>query len=118
MVSDKTGVPEGLPEPPGEVMGHIGPRGEREGCARRWRAPPHEESELDKEGGTRPLSLSLSLSFPSPFPNPSWTRKGESYSHWEEDSPSLGAPLSGRPASPCLLYIRGQGAPQATQVDP
>src|SRR3954462_947997 len=67
MVSDNTGVPEGLPEPPGEVMGLIGPRGEREGCARRWR-PPHEESELDKEGGHGPpFPLPLPL-LPSPFP--------------------------------------------------
>ena len=27
VVSDKTGVPEGLPEPPGEVLGLSGPEG-------------------------------------------------------------------------------------------
>src|SRR3954470_6629193 len=69
VVSDNTGVPEGVTGNPEEVMGHNGPRGEREGCARRWR-PPHEESELDKEGGRGPpfrLPLPL-LSFP--FSNP------------------------------------------------
>ena len=35
VISDKIGVPEGLPEPPGEVMGLSGPRGE-EG-RRKWR---------------------------------------------------------------------------------
>ena len=34
-VSDKTGVPEGLPEPPGEVLGLSGPEG-------RERAAAHE----------------------------------------------------------------------------
>src|SRR3954464_10339226 len=110
-VSDITGVPEGLSEPPGGSMGLIGPRGEREGRARRWR-PPHEESELDKEGGRGPpfpLPLPL-LSFP--FSNPSWTRKGESYSHREEDSLSLGAPLeAGRPPV-CSFIYGGRGAPQ------
>ena len=46
-VSDKTGVPEGLPEPPGEVLGLSGPEGRERAAARRWRAPSHEESELD-----------------------------------------------------------------------
>ena len=44
VVSDKTGVPEGLPEPPGEVLGLSGPEGRERAAARRWRAPSHEES--------------------------------------------------------------------------
>ena len=41
---DKTGVLEGLPEPPGEVLGLSGPEGRERAAARRWHAPSHEES--------------------------------------------------------------------------
>ena len=44
VISEKTGVPEGLPEPPGEVMRLIGPEGRERAAARRWRAPSQEES--------------------------------------------------------------------------
>ena len=44
VISEKTGVPEGLPEPPGEVMGLIGPEGRERAAARRWRAPSQGES--------------------------------------------------------------------------
>ena len=47
MILEKTGVPEGLPEPPGEVLGLSGPEGRERAAARRWVAPSHEESELD-----------------------------------------------------------------------
>ena len=47
VISDKTGVPEGLPEPPREVMGLMGPSGEREGAARVGRTPLPLWSELD-----------------------------------------------------------------------
>ena len=47
VISEKTGVPEGLPEPPGEVLGLSGPEGRERAAARRWRAPSHGESELD-----------------------------------------------------------------------
>ena len=46
VISEKTGVPEGLPEPPGEVLGLSGPEG-RERAARVGRAPPPPWSELD-----------------------------------------------------------------------
>ena len=46
VISEKTGVPEGLPEPPGEVLGLSGPEG-RERAAAQEVAPPHGESELD-----------------------------------------------------------------------
>ncbi len=39
VISDKTGVPEGLPEPPGKYWALMGPSGEREGPAREA-APP------------------------------------------------------------------------------
>src|SRR3954470_1885759 len=63
-VSDITGVPEGLPEPPGGSMGLIGPRGEREGRARRWRAPPMRSPNWTRRGGAAP--------FPSPSSSPSF----------------------------------------------
>ena len=44
VISEKTGVPEGLPEPPGEVLGLSGPEGRERAAARRWRAPSQEES--------------------------------------------------------------------------
>ena len=46
VISEKTGVPEGYRNPPGEVMGLMGPSGER-GAARVGRAPPPLWSELD-----------------------------------------------------------------------
>ena len=33
VISEKTGVPEGLPEPPGEVMGLSGPEGRERATA-------------------------------------------------------------------------------------
>ena len=45
VISDKTGVPEGLPEPPGEVMGLIGPEGRERAAAQEVARPPHGESE-------------------------------------------------------------------------
>ena len=47
VISEKTGVTEGLPEPPGKYWALVGLRGERRQQPRRWRAPSHEESELD-----------------------------------------------------------------------
>ena len=47
VISEKTGVPEGLLEPPGEVLGLSGPEGRERQQPRRWRAPSHGESELD-----------------------------------------------------------------------
>src|SRR3954467_7283761 len=94
----------GLPEPPGGLLGHSGPKERREERGKRWpRAPPLPSPNRTREGGRRPP-------FPSSPPLPS--------------SPFLfqvgvllpvgvglpiGAPRPGRPASPFLLYIRGQG---------
>ena len=47
MVSEKTGVPEGYRNPPGEIMGLMGLSGEREGWPRAGRAPLPLWSELD-----------------------------------------------------------------------
>ena len=46
VISEKTGVPEGYRNPPREVMGLMGPSGERE-AARVGRAPLSLWSELD-----------------------------------------------------------------------
>ena len=47
VVSEKTGVPEGYRNPPGEIMGLMGLSGEREGQPKVGRAPPPPWSELD-----------------------------------------------------------------------
>ena len=71
----------GLPEPPGEVLGLSGPRGEREGSSQEVAHPlPGGILVGLGEGGAAPFpSPSPSLSFPPSFP--SRTRKGESYSY-------------------------------------
>ena len=47
VISEKTGVPEGYRTPPGELMGHMGLSGEREGWPRVGRAPLPLWPELD-----------------------------------------------------------------------
>ena len=47
VISEKTRVPEGLPEPPGEVLGLSGPEGSERAAAQEVAHPSHEESELD-----------------------------------------------------------------------
>ena len=61
VISEKTGVSEGLPEPPGEVLGLSGPEGRERAAAQEVARPLPRESELDKGRGARPL-------FPSPSP--------------------------------------------------
>src|SRR3954468_154951 len=94
-------------------MGHIGPRGEREGCTRKWRAPPHEESELDKEGGAAP--------FPSPSPSPFLPPspiivglgKGSPTPTGRRTPPPLAPLLLGRPPLPLApLYTGAGGTPR------
>ena len=46
VISEKTGVSEGLPEPPGKYWALVGLRGERGQQPKRWRLP-QGESELD-----------------------------------------------------------------------
>ena len=66
VISEKTGEPEGYRNPPGEVMGHMGLSGEREGQPG-WaaRLPPLVRIGLG-EGGVAPPFPS-----PSPLPSPS-----------------------------------------------
>ena len=60
-VSDKTGVPEGLPEPPGEVLGLSGPEGRERAAAQEVARPLPRGVRIGLgEGGAAPLSLSLS----------------------------------------------------------
>ena len=47
VILEKTGVPEWLPEPPGEVLGLSGPEGRERAATQEVAPPPHEESELD-----------------------------------------------------------------------
>ena len=46
-VSISFGVPGGYRNPPGKYWALVGLRGERGQQPRRWRAPSHEESELE-----------------------------------------------------------------------
>ena len=53
-VSDKTGVPEGLPEPPGEVLGLSGPEGRERAADQEVARPlPAIFGQGGKEGGGR-----------------------------------------------------------------
>ena len=67
VISEKTGVPEGYRNPPGEVMGHMGLSGEREGLPEVGRVPPPPGPNWTRRGGRRPPSFLplLSPSFPS-----------------------------------------------------
>ena len=70
VISEKTGVPEGLPKPPGEVLGLSGPEGRERAAAQEVARPLPCGVRIGLgEGGAAPLSLSLSLSFlpPSSF---------------------------------------------------
>ena len=82
VISEKTGVPKGLPEPPGEVLGLSGLEGRERAAAQEVARPLPRGVRIGLgEGGAAPLSLSLSLSFLPPPSFPSRTRKGESYSY-------------------------------------
>ena len=81
VISEKTGVPEGLPEPPGDVMGLFGPEGRERAAAQEVAHPPSWGVRMGLGWGARPPFPSPSPSLSSPLKSPSWTRKGESYSH-------------------------------------
>ena len=100
----------GLSEPSGDIMGQHGPCGRERRGPRAGRAPSPWESELDKERGGAPSFLPLFLSFLPPSSFLVGLGKGSPTPTRRRTPPSLlGAP-QGRPASPLLLYIRGQGA--------
>ena len=103
---------EGLPEPPGEVMGLHGPYGREEAAHKGWPRPLLIGSpNWTLEGGAPP--------FPSPHPLPSLlSGKGKGVQLGLGvlvGLPSLACPL-GRPPPPLLLYIRGRGHPKGTTI--
>ena len=65
VISEKTEVPGGLPEPPGRVLGLMGLRGKERGAASMGRAPPPPSGpNWTRRGGGAPP-----LSFPLPSPS-------------------------------------------------
>ena len=83
VISEKTGVPEGLPEPPGEVLGLSGPEGR----------------EREKErGGPRPLLYPIRIG----------ARVGARYLLWPASSPPLWPirPINFPGGSGSLLVLR------------
>ena len=104
----------GLPEPPGGLMGLMGPKWRRGEVARAGRVPPPPLVRIGQGGGGDPFPSSP-LSLPSA--SPTWTRKGGSPTPGGSRTP-LGAPSSWPAApSPLNLYIRGRGAPLETTID-
>ena len=81
VVSEKTGVLEGLPESPGEVLGLSEPWGRERAAAQEVARPLPWGVRMGLGEGARPLFPSPSPSLSFPLSLPSWTRKGESYSH-------------------------------------
>ena len=68
VISEKTGVPEGYRNPPGEVMGHMGLSGERErerAGQGSPRAPSPSGPNWTREGGAAPPFHSPSFLLPS-----------------------------------------------------
>ena len=65
VISEKTEVSEGYQNPRGELMGHMGLSGEKEGRPGQAARPSPSGLNWTREGGGAPLSFSLS-SFLSP----------------------------------------------------
>ena len=99
VIWEKTGVPGGLPEPPGRVLGLMGLSANRGGAARAGRAPPPPLVRIGLgRGGAAPLSFSTKARGGSPTPDGSRTPPG--------------APLGGGPhLSPPSSIYGGRGAP-------
>ena len=107
VISEKTGEPEGYrPPPPGEVMGHMGLSGEREGGSK---GGPRASSPLVRiglgEGGRRPPFLLPPHFCPPPSRSPTPTRRRT----------PPGAPIgAGRPPPLAPLYTGAGGTPRHT----
>ena len=80
VISEKTGVPGGLPEPPGRFNGPHGPWWEERGAARKGRTPPLPLVRIGLGGGGAAPPSFLPPSSPS-FPLLVGVGKGESYSY-------------------------------------
>src|SRR3954463_4179992 len=98
-------------------MGHNGPRGEREGRARRWRAPPPMRSpNWTRRGGRGPPFLLPLPLFSFPSPNLVGLGKGSPTPTGRRTPPSLGAPPrpAGLPLAP--LYTGAGGHPKTHKL--
>ena len=116
VISEKTGVPEGVPEPPGEVLGLSGPEGRERAAAQEVAPPPRPSPNWTRGRGCASFFLPFSLPLPCLLlllhgRTPSWTRKGGILLPVGVGLPPWCAPLGRRPPPPWLLYIRGRGAP-------
>ena len=108
VISEKTGVPEGLPEPPGEVLGLSGPEGRERAAAQEVAPPPKGSPNWTREGGAAPLSLSLSLSFLPPSSFLVGLGKG-SPAPTRRTPPSLARPLGPAGLPPCSFIYGDRG---------
>ena len=95
-------------------MGLMGLKWRKGGAARAGRAPPQGLVRIGLGGGAAPLPCFLLLLHGR---TPSWTRK-EGILLPVGVGLLLARPPPGRPHPPLILYIRSQGAPLDTQVDP
>ena len=105
VISEKTGEPEGYRNPPGEVMGHMGLSGEREGQPG-WATrllPPGPN--WTRRGGRRPPFPLPPHFFPPPSRSPTPTRRRT----------PPGAPTGAdRPPPLAPLYTGAGGTPRHT----
>ena len=115
VISEKTEVPEGLPEPTGEVLGLSGPEGRERAAAQEVAPPLPWGVRIGLGGGAAPPPSFSSL---PPFL--------DSYSYYlEGGNPTPGGgrtppwrALLGRPHLPPPSFIcEGRGASHDTQVD-
>ena len=103
VISEKTGEPEGYRNPPGEVMGHMGLSGEREGRQAGPRASSPLGPNWTRRGGRRPPFLLPPHFLPPPSRSPTPTRRRR----------TPGAPIgAGRPPPLDPLYTGPGGTPR------
>ena len=103
----------GLPEPPGEYNGPIGPLWRRGGAARAGHALPPPLVLIGQGGERRPPFLPLSLLLP---PSPTPTRKGGVLHPVGVGLPPWRALLLGRPPPPSSFIYGGGGHPRTHKL--